>query len=125
MDQDHACGVVFHLLEPYYYAPCLSFIPGNISIISGTSFDFQKPFAVEISLPYPLKYDSFPRNTLKEPVLVDFPKALITSKIANACLAVMGFVLASVILFRLRKTSLFRRDGSIKSLLGKHRDRHY
>lgn len=73
------------------------------------SWNFNGAFLFANEIPYPLREDSFNVTMYHEPIMVEFPVTFLLSRSINIILAVVGFVLAGILLVRLRKDVLFRR----------------
>lgn len=77
---------------------------------------FEPLVTFQAEIPYPLSFNSFPIQIYQEPLLEDF-KGFRLSRALNIAIGILGFLLASILLFRLKNTKIFKRDGLVKSLL--------
>lgn len=86
-----------------------SFDPDFTLLQYGAIMDFEVSKRYVTELPYPLKHDSFPVSTSQESLLVDFPSSFFLSRVINISIALLGFLLAAFLLYRFRRSRLFRR----------------
>lgn len=89
-----------------YTASCSFHIPASTVIHFGILVNFDALESFVLELPHPLARDSFPVTSYHEPLLITFPRAFLLSRMINFIISTLGFLMASFLFSRCRKSNL-------------------